>query len=124
LRISEHNAELSKTERNYDQIGFEFMHVITKARLKQFWEQHPDAEVSLQVWYKLTNLARWKNFVELREVFPSADQVENFTVFNIGGNKYRLIGLVDYLYQKVFIRHVLTHAEYAKETWKNDDWYT
>ncbi|WP_414529831.1 type II toxin-antitoxin system HigB family toxin [Nodularia chucula] len=60
--------------------------------------------------------------VELRQTFSSADQVGNFTVFNIGGNNYRLITLVDYKFQKVFIRHVLTHAEYDKEDWKNDPW--
>lgn len=100
------------------------MHVITRVRLKEFWEKHPNAETSLRLWYKLTSLAQWQNFVELRLVFPSADQVENLTVFNIGGNKYRLITLVDYEYQKVFIRHVLTHAEYDKQNWKNDKWFT
>ncbi|MGB5959579.1 MAG: type II toxin-antitoxin system HigB family toxin [Coleofasciculaceae cyanobacterium] len=100
------------------------MHIITRVRLKEFWEKHPDAETSLRLWYKLTSLAQWQNFVELRLVFPSADQVENLTVFNIGGNKYRLITLVDYEYQKIFIRHVLTHAEYDKQSWKNDEWFT
>ncbi len=100
------------------------MHVITPVRLKKFWEKHPNAETSLRLWYKLTSLAQWQNFVELRQVFPSADQVENLTVFNIGGNKYRLITLVDYEYKKVFIRHVLTHAEYDKQNWKNDEWFT
>lgn len=99
------------------------MHVITKSRIKQFYSQHPSAETSLRKWYKLTSLAEWQNFVELRQVFPSADQVGKLTVFNIGGNNYRLISLVDYKYQKVFIRHVLTHAEYDKEDWKNDQWY-
>jgi mRNA interferase HigB len=100
------------------------MHVITRVRLKEFWEKHPNAETSLRLWYKLTSLAQWQNFVELRQIFPSADQVEKLTVFNIGGNKYRLITLVDYEYQKVFIRHVLTHAEYDKQNWKNDEWFT
>lgn len=100
------------------------MHIITKTRLAQFWKKHADAEFSLRLWYKLTSLAEWQNFVELREIFPSADQVSNFTVFNIGGNKYRLIAFVDYSYQKVFIRHVLTHAQYDKDDWKNDQWYT
>jgi mRNA interferase HigB len=100
------------------------MHVITRVRLKEFWEKHPNAETSLRLWYKLTSLAQWQNFVELRQVFPSADQVSNLTVFNIGGNNYRLITLVDYEYQKVFIRHVLTHAEYDKQNWKNDEWFT
>jgi mRNA interferase HigB len=44
-------------------------------------------------------------------------------VFNIGGNKYRLITLVDYAYQKVFVRAILTHAEYDREDWKRDEWY-
>jgi mRNA interferase HigB len=100
------------------------MHVITPVRLKEFWEKHPNAETSLRLWYKLTSLAQWQNFVELRQIFPSADQVENLTVFNIGGNNYRLITLVDYEYKKVFIRHVLTHGEYDKQNWKNDEWFT
>ena len=100
------------------------MHIITRSRLTEFWKKHPDAETSLRLWYKLTSLAQWQSFVELRQLFPSADLVGNLTVFNIGGNKYRLIALVDYEYQKVFIRQVLTHAEYDKQNWKNDDWFT
>ena len=100
------------------------MHVISRSRLVEFWEKYPNAQNSLRSWYKLTSEAEWQNFVDLRQVYPSADQVSNLTVFNIGGNNYRLIALVDYKYQKVFIRHVLTHAEYNKEDWKNDPWYT
>ena len=100
------------------------MHIISRSRLAEFWEKHHNAEASLRLWYKLTSLAQWQNFVELRQLYPSADQVSNLTVFNIGGNNYRLIALVDYKYQKVFIRHVLTHAEYDEEGWKNDSWYT
>lgn len=99
-------------------------HIITPARLREFWEKHPNAEASLRLWNQRTKKAQWRNFDELRQVFPSADQVGNLTVFNIGGNNYRLITFVDYTYQKVFIRHVLTHAEYDKEDWKNDQWYT
>ncbi len=99
------------------------MHVNTRSRLVAFWEKHSDSKVSLLLWYKLTMTAKWNNFVEVRTVFPSADQVGNFTVFNIGGNKYRLIAFIDYTYQKVFVRSVLTHAEYDKDNWKKDDWY-
>ncbi|MHC5936650.1 type II toxin-antitoxin system HigB family toxin [Nostoc sp.] len=99
------------------------MHIISRARLSEFWEKHPNAQTSLRLWYKLTSVAEWQNLVELRETFPSADQVGNFTVFNISGNNYRLITLVDYKYQKVFIRHILTHAEYDKNDWKNDHWF-
>lgn len=100
------------------------MHVISRSRLVEFWEKYPNAQNSLRSWYKLTYEAEWQNFVDLRQIYPSADQVSNLTVFNIGGKNYRLIALVDYKYQKVFIRHVLTHAEYDKEDWKNDPWYT
>ncbi|WP_375491029.1 type II toxin-antitoxin system HigB family toxin [uncultured Nostoc sp.] len=99
------------------------MHIITRLRLTEFWQKHPNAQTSLRLWYKITSLAQWQNFVELRQVFPSADQVGNFTVFNIGGNNYRLITLVGYKYEKIFIRYVLTHAEYDKEDWKNDRWF-
>lgn len=99
------------------------MHVLTRSRLVKFWQKHPNAKTSLLLWYKLTTSAEWQNFVEVREVFSSADQVGNFTVFNIGGNKYRLIVYIDYACQKVFVSHVLTHAEYDKDDWKQDDWY-
>ncbi|MEH1949876.1 MAG: type II toxin-antitoxin system HigB family toxin [Nostoc sp.] len=99
------------------------MHIISRARLVEFWEKHSNAQTSLRLWYKLTSVAEWQNLVELRQTFPSADQVGNFTVFNISGNNYRLITLVDYKCQKVFIRHILTHAEYDKDEWKNDLWF-
>jgi mRNA interferase HigB len=106
-----------------DELNSIFMHVITRARLIQFGEKHPDSKGSLLVWNKIISGIDFADFVELREAFPSADQVGNFTVFNIGGNKFRLITLIDYNYQKVFIRHVLTHAEYDKDRWKKDEWY-
>jgi len=99
------------------------MHIITRARLTAFWEKHPNSKNGLLLWYKLMFTARWQNLTEVRRVFPTADPVGNLTVFNIGGNKYRLITLIDYTYQKVFIRSVLTHAEYDKNNWKKDDWY-
>jgi mRNA interferase HigB len=99
------------------------MRIITKARLTDFYSEHASAKRNLLTWYKVTNDATWQNLVELREIFPSADLVSNFTVFNIGGNKFRLIVYIDYEYQMVFIRHVLTHAEYDKNNWKEDDWY-
>ncbi|HMN27602.1 MAG TPA: type II toxin-antitoxin system HigB family toxin, partial [Caldilineaceae bacterium] len=61
--------------------------------------------------------------VELRRDFPSADQVRRLTVFDIGGNHFRLIARVEYASQRVYVRAVLTHAEYDVEKWKNDDWF-
>jgi mRNA interferase HigB len=99
------------------------MHIISQKRLREFWEKYPDSQGSLEVWYNRTLAAQWNNFAELRRVFPAADQVKNLTVFNIGGNKYRLITLVDFTYKKVFIRQILTHAEYDKNDWKKDQWF-
>ncbi len=99
------------------------MHVISLTKLKQFWRIHPTAETSLRSWYKLTSVHRWQSFNDVRQVFPSADKVKNFVVFDIGGNNFRLITYVDFKHQKVFIRSVLTHAEYDKDDWKKDDWY-
>ena len=98
------------------------MHVITRSRLREFREKHPEAKPGLLLWYKIIALTQWQSFSDLRLVFPSADLVGNLTIFNISGNRYRLIVLVDYRYKKVFIRHVLTHADYTKENWKKDSW--
>ncbi len=62
--------------------------------------------------------ARWKNRAQLKADFPSADYVPPFTVFNVKGNKYRLIALIDYMEQIVMVRDVLTHATYSKGKWK------
>jgi mRNA interferase HigB len=99
------------------------MHIISQKRLKEFWVKYPNSQSSLEIWYNRTKVAQWNNFEELRQIFPSADQVKNLIVFNIGGNKYRLIALVDFTYKKVFIRQILTHAEYDKNDWKKDQWF-
>jgi mRNA interferase HigB len=99
------------------------MHIITRSRLTQFSKEHPDAESSLKLWYTLTKRAAWNNLVAVKRIFPHADQVGRLTVFNVGGNKYRLIVRIEYVQQAVYIRHILTHAEYDKESWKHDPWY-
>jgi len=72
------------------------MHVITRKRLNQFAEKHPGARSALARWYAIVRKSRFQNFAQLRETFPQADQVGKFTVFNIGGNKVRLIAAVHY----------------------------
>jgi mRNA interferase HigB len=99
------------------------MRIITKTRLTDFYIEHASAKNNLRAWYKVARIATWQNLVEVRKSFPAADIIGNFTVFNISGNKYRLIVYIDYIYQTLFIRHILTHAEYDKDDWKNDDWY-
>ena len=95
------------------------MHVISRKALRQFWEQHPDSESALTRWFKIMQQSNFATINELRVTFPTADKVDDFIVFNIGGNKYRLIASIHFNRGKVYIRHVLTHKEYDKETWKS-----
>jgi mRNA interferase HigB len=83
-----------------------------------FAEKYPEAQSALLRWYRLTKSANFDSLAELREIFPDADQVGKLTVFNIGGNKVRLISAIHYNRRKVFIRAVLTHEEYGKSKWK------
>lgn len=99
------------------------MHVISNRRLKEFYKIHPDIEVPLDGWYRIAKSSQWKNLVEVRQTFPSADLVGNFTVFNIKGNTYRLITSIDYARQLIYVKYILTHAEYDKEKWKDDPYY-
>jgi mRNA interferase HigB len=94
------------------------MHVISEKTLREFWAIHPDAEKPLRAWCQVANRAQWKTFAEVRESFPHADLVDDLTVFNIGGNKYRLIVAVHLNRGKVFVRHILTHAQYDLGQWK------
>jgi mRNA interferase HigB len=94
------------------------MHVIAKPALIEFWERRPEAEGPLQAWYRTMVSEVFADFNDLRATFASADYVDGLTVFNTGGNKYRLIAAIHYNRHKVFIRAVLTHAEYDRGDWK------
>ncbi|MBI1297843.1 type II toxin-antitoxin system HigB family toxin [bacterium] len=94
------------------------MHIITRKRLNEFVERHPDAKAGLEYWYRLMKQCTFGSFAELRAIFPSADQVGKLTVFNIGGNKARLIAAVHYNRQKIYIRAILTHPDYDRGLWK------
>jgi mRNA interferase HigB len=94
------------------------MHVISRPPLVAFWQKHPAAENPLQAWFKIMERETFADFNGLRAVFASADYVDGLTVFNIGGNKYRLITSIHYNRKKVFIRAVLTHSEYDRGHWK------
>jgi mRNA interferase HigB len=96
------------------------MNIISKVPLVKFWEKHPAAKTALDSWYKISKKARWKNLVDAKNDFPHADLVGVCTIFNIGGNKYRLITKISYRTQKIFIRFVLTHREYDKGIYKKD----
>ena len=100
------------------------MRVISKARLKQFWELpgHEDAEGPLRAWYTHINskTVSWQAWGDVKASFASASMVSDCIVFNIGGNKYRLISRIRYASQKVFVLKVMTHGEYDEDKWKDE----
>lgn len=95
------------------------MHVISRKKLKQAALRHPELEPALDAWFRITKRALWQSLSDVRETFATADSVERWTIFNIKGNKYRLIAEINYRFHRVYIRHVLTHAEYNREKWKS-----
>jgi mRNA interferase HigB len=99
------------------------MHIISRKKLRDFSKEHADCCEALDDWYKTASKAIWRNLVEVQAVYLQAEAVSNFTVFNIKGNKYRLIASINYEKQVIYIKYVLTHAEYDKDNWKNDPYY-
>src|SRR5438067_11940322 len=93
-------------------------HVISKPRLRRFWEKHRDAQQELQDWFKAARKARWASLADVRKPFPSADQVGRCLIFNVCGNKYRLIVRTTRNWKRLYVRHVLTHKDYDKQEWK------
>ncbi|MFL5241725.1 MAG: type II toxin-antitoxin system HigB family toxin [Gemmataceae bacterium] len=97
------------------------MHVIARKKLAEFWATEPKAEQPLSAWFHAVEAALWSNFGDVRQTFNTADRVRHLTIFDIGGNKYRLIAFVDYQFSAVFVRAVLTHKEFQRGAWQSDD---
>lgn len=95
------------------------MHIISRKALREFSQRHPDSKTALDTWFRTLSTNHFESFNGVRQVFASADKVGNLIVFNIGGNKYRLIASVHFNRQKVYIRHILTHPEYDRGSWKS-----
>ena len=91
------------------------MRIISRRTLREFWEIHSDCEHQLKAWFRETEKASWKNINELKVEYPSASVLkDNMIVFNIKGNKYRLIVKMNFEYQVSWILFIGTHAEYDK----------
>jgi len=92
------------------------MRIISKRKLREFWETHPrgaDARAPLDVWYAVVQHADWTTPADVKSTYPHASILKNGrVVFNIGGNKFRLVALINYRAQIVYIRFVGTHHEY------------
>ncbi len=94
--------------------------IISKSKLREFWEKHPETEEPLKEWFRVVSKANWKNFVDVRNTFRHADPYCDCVIFDVKGNDIRLIGIILYSAQRIYVRYVLNHAEYDKERWKND----
>ena len=100
------------------------MKIIKRATLAAYWQRNPQAESGLLYWHKLAKKSRWTCLQDVRATFPHADAVEvasgrRVVVFNIAGNKYRLVTALHYNRQLAFTLMVLTHAEYDRGKWKD-----
>lgn len=91
------------------------MRVLSRKTLREFWIKHNDCEQQLKAWYEEANDAHWRTTNDIKREYPSASFLEDSrVVFNIKGNKYRLITRINYKYGIVWIRFIGTHAEYDK----------
>jgi mRNA interferase HigB len=88
------------------------MRIITETRLRDYWQEHADAELPMREWIKVVRKADWTSFTDVRETFGSADSHNGFTIFNVGGNNFRIIAKIEHSKHLVFIKHVFSHAEY------------
>lgn len=99
---------------------YQGMRVLSRPALNAFAGAHPTAQGPLDTWYALARKGRFQNFAQVKATFGSADQVGGYVVFNIGGNKFRLIVTVKYATQAhdgiFWIAHVFTHTQYDNWT--------
>jgi len=90
------------------------MRIITNRRLREFAARFPEADTPLQAWRKAIETTEFPHWGALKAAFPSADKVEDKTVFNIGGNRFRLVAGISFAVQILWIKAVMTHKEYDK----------
>jgi mRNA interferase HigB len=98
------------------------MHIVSRRALREAAKIYSGVEPGLETWFRVASKAQWLSLDDVRKTYPAADAIKVgsrvYTVFNIGGNNFRLIVKIEYTYKKIFIKHVLTHAEYDKDYWK------
>ncbi|MFY8085449.1 MAG: type II toxin-antitoxin system HigB family toxin [Rubrivivax sp.] len=95
------------------------MKIISNSALRAFAEQHPQAQGPLQGWRRVIEKNRFDTWAALKAAFNTVDKVGDLVVFNVGGNKYRLIAHIRFEKQIVYIKAVLTHTEYDRGAWKS-----
>jgi mRNA interferase HigB len=94
------------------------MHVISRKKLKEAAMRHGELEGPLDAWFRIAKKASWKSLPDVRKTLATADAVGKWTIFNIKGNQYRLVAEINYVFSRIYVRHILTHAEYDRGGWK------
>jgi len=94
------------------------MRVISKRPLREFWKLHPESRPMLEDWFRKVSQTKASSFPTLRQTFGSADYVDGFTIFDVGGNRYRIVAVIHYDKQRLYVRQVMTHAEYDRNAWR------
>ncbi len=90
------------------------MHIISKKALETFWQTHPTAKAPLLAWHRIVSASNFANFVQIKAAFNSADYVPPYVIFDVGGNNFRVITVLHFNRQKLYVRDVLTHAAYDR----------
>ncbi len=94
------------------------MRIISRKAISEASAKHTEWSASLNAWYKITKGADWKNFADVRNSWKNSDTVGRFVVFDISHNKCRLIASIKYEWKVVYIRRILSHAEYDRKEWQ------
>ena len=95
------------------------MRVISRKRLRDFVQTHADASSPLDIWYRIAKKAAWNDLTDVQQAYSDAEYVApKYTVFNIKGGHYRLIAVINFKYQMLYIREVLTHRDYDRKMWR------
>jgi mRNA interferase HigB len=96
------------------------MRAIAKKPLREFRERHPESKTMLEDWFRKASRTDASSFPVLRKTFGSADYVDGFTIFDVGGNRYRIAAVIHYDKQRLYVRRVMTHAEYDRNVWRKE----
>ena len=94
------------------------MRIVSRKAIRDAIARHSEWGASLNAWYKITRNSDWKTFADVRNSWKNSDVVGRFVVFDISNNKCRLIATIKYKWKMIYIRHILSHAEYDEKEWQ------
>ena len=96
------------------------MRIVSRKSIREAAARHAEWSASLNAWYKIAKSADWKSFADVRNSWKNSDVVGQFVVFDISHNRCRLIATIKYKWRMVYIRRILSHAEYDEKGWQKE----